>query len=214
MMSKEKLTSIPRSKAPARQRSPESVDQPAAPDLSRIASGLRPLAVPIGELQFHPKNPRRHSEQHIEAFRARLQQFGQYRPAIISRRTGQAVVIAGNGMLAAALAEGWTHLAAEPMDLTADEEDFLAIADNETEELGEPDAVNLRAILDRLKTAPLKINDRCKAMLEKLRAEKAPKPPAEKKDQPDQPPPQDEGEKRTVATCPACNHEFTLVKAA
>ena len=124
-----------------------------APDLSHISPGLRALAVPIGDLYFHPRNPRKHSEKNIAAIRGSLRQNGQYRPAVASTRTGKLVIVVGNGMLAAALAEGWTHLAVEPKDLTEARENELAVTDNQTAALAEWDQEILAAVMRDVDTA-------------------------------------------------------------
>ncbi len=149
---REKLTPVPNPRHRKAQRAQEAAAEPAPPDLSHITPGLRHLARPIALLQFHGRNPRKHSEANVEAIRASLRQNGQYRPAIASDRTGELVVVVGNGMLAAALAEGWTHLAVEVKTLSEARENQLAITDNQTAALAEWDRVNLAELLKDLDT--------------------------------------------------------------
>lgn len=152
---KEKQTPVPRRKAKPEPvgESPSSADPSAPPDLSHITPGLRPLARPIGELQFHPKNPRKHSEKNLASIRASLRQNGQLFSLLASDRTGMLVVIAGNGRLAAALAEGWTHLAVEVRsDFSQAKENQIAIADNRSAEEADWDGANLAEMLRDLDT--------------------------------------------------------------
>jgi hypothetical protein len=152
----EKLTPIPRpasgkprqsaAKRTTLQQTTASSSEPAGPDLSRFPA-LNARLVPIADLLFHPRNPRKHNEKNIAVIRASLRLHGQYRPAVVSERTGQMVVVVGNGMLQAALAEGWTHLVAEPMKMTEARENELAITDNETAALAEWDREVLAAVM-------------------------------------------------------------------
>lgn len=106
-----------------------------APDLTHIAEALRPLAVPIATLSADPANLRRHTERGHAATQASLQRFGQRKPIIVD---AAGVTIAGAGVLEAARALGWTHVAAaRNTDLTGAERMAYAIADNRTAELSE-----------------------------------------------------------------------------
>jgi hypothetical protein len=76
MPKKAKLSPVPRPKhrkRPAPPAGPSSADAspPAGPDLSYILESLRPLAVPIGELEFDPTNARLHPERNLEAIKGR-----------------------------------------------------------------------------------------------------------------------------------------------
>lgn len=133
------------------------------PDLSKIAPGLRSLAMPIAELQFDPANARKHGEKNIEAIKGSLAVYGQRRPVVFRKTTG--VVIAGNGLMQAALALGWTHLAALAVDDDAATAAGFAIADNRTAELADWD----KDALDKLmREAFTNADERLDQMLSEL----------------------------------------------
>jgi ParB-like chromosome segregation protein Spo0J len=115
------------------------------PDLSYIHESLRAMAVPIGELVADPANARKHSQANLQAIRGSLVQYGQRRAAVVQKKG--MIVRAGNGMLQAAIALGWTHLAC----LQVDDDDIsavgFAIADNRTAELAEWDVEALRQLM-------------------------------------------------------------------
>ncbi len=122
----------------------------ATPDLSHIAEQLRPLAVPCSALILDPANARRHPEQNLAALQGSLRVYGQRKPVVVNRRTG--AIEAGNGTLEAALALGWSHLAAvyvddDPMTATG-----FSIADNRTAELAEWDRAALDKLLGEIQT--------------------------------------------------------------
>ena len=122
----------------------------AAPDLSHIAEQLRPLAVPCSQLIPDPANARRHPEANLAALQGSLRVYGQSKPVVVNRRTG--AIEAGNGALEAALALGWSHLAAVYVDddpLTAV---GFSIADNRTAELAEWDREALDKLLGEIRT--------------------------------------------------------------
>src|SRR6516164_3727873 len=127
-----------------------SIPADEASDLSHIAEQLRPLAVPCAALVLDPANARRHPEPNLEAIKGSLRVYGQRKPVVVNRRTG--TIEAGNGTLQAALALGWSHLAAVYVDddpLTAA---GFSIADNRTAELAEWDREALDQLLGEIKT--------------------------------------------------------------
>lgn len=92
---------------------------------------LRPLLVPIAELQPHPKNPRRGN---FEEIARSLDRFGQQRP-ILALPDG--TIVAGRHTWGAALEHlRWSHIAVVRSDLTDDEVMGYLLADNRTAELG------------------------------------------------------------------------------
>lgn len=117
------------------------------PNLSHIATELRPLAVPVSSLLPHPANARAHSKRNIDAVAASLKRFGQRSPLIVSP---DGVVLAGNARMEAMRLLGWTHAAV--VRFSGKEQDALAfsLADNRTAELADWDA---RALYDALLTA-------------------------------------------------------------
>lgn len=117
-------------------------------DLSHIAEPLRHLAVPIQCLALDPANARVHSAENLAAIRGSLRAFGQRKPIVVNRQTG--IVEAGNATLQAALAEGWTHIAAVYVDDDPAQAAAFAVADNRTAELGQWDQEALARLLDGL----------------------------------------------------------------
>jgi DNA modification methylase len=122
----------------------------AAPDLSHIAEPLRPLAVPCSQLALDPANARRHPEANLEAIKASLRVYGQRKPVVVNRRTG--TIEAGNGTLQAALALGWSYLAAVYVDDDPMTAAGFSIADNRTAELAEWDREALDQLLGEIQT--------------------------------------------------------------
>lgn len=82
-------------------------DAPGA--LAYIAEDLRPLAVPIGDLVTDPANALKHTEKDIGATAASLRVYGQRTPIVVNKLTN--IVLKGNGTLAGAKVNGWSHLA-------------------------------------------------------------------------------------------------------
>lgn len=99
------------------------------------------LAVPIGELTPHGRNPRRGD---VDEIRKSLDRFGQQRP-ILALPDG--TIVAGHHVYYAATVLGWTHVAAIRSDLTDEEVDAYLIADNRTAEKGTNDEALLAEIL-------------------------------------------------------------------
>lgn len=118
-------------------------------DLSHIVEQLRPLAVPCDQLTLDPKNARVHDERNLKAIADSLRQFGQRLPIVV-QKDGM-IVRAGNGRLTAALAMGWTHIAAVVTDDTDTVAAAFGIADNRTAELAEWDDVILGDVLASIK---------------------------------------------------------------
>lgn len=102
---------------------------------ANIAPDLIPLAHPIDALHELPGNPRRGD---VDAVARSYATFGQRKPVVVRRdEEGRAIVVAGNHQLAAAKQLGWTHLAvAWADDLTFEQAQAFALADNRTAELG------------------------------------------------------------------------------
>ena len=83
----------------------------------------------IADLKLDPKNVRDHPAKNLDAIKASLSRWGQQKPIVID---GAGVVRAGNGLLMAARALGWTQIAAVQTDLKDHELTAYAIADNRT----------------------------------------------------------------------------------
>jgi ParB-like chromosome segregation protein Spo0J len=103
----------------------------------------------LAELTLDPRNTRRHTSRNLKAIRDSLTEFGQRRPAVI-REDG--LVLAGNGMVAAAIELGWKELAVTvvPSDWTDEQARAYSIADNRAADLAEWDGERLLAELEAL----------------------------------------------------------------
>jgi len=115
----------------------------------QIHKTLKPYATPINELHTWDKNPRRGN---IEAIKTSLKRFGQRQPIIYKTETINnqtfKTVYAGNHRLQAATELGWKQIAAvEANDLTHEEIQAYAIADNRTTDLSEYDKDALAEII-------------------------------------------------------------------
>jgi hypothetical protein len=149
---------------------------------SQITEGLRPLAVPIGDLHPDPRNPRRGN---VAAIAESLRRFGQRKP-VVARRDG--TVTAGNHLLAAAGELGWTELAAVYVDDNDTMATAYGLADNRTADLGTYDDATLAELLAELRDADADLlaatawtDDDLEALLAGLTA---PAPPADVDDLP------------------------------
>jgi hypothetical protein len=111
-----------------------------------IAEQLRPLVVPIADLNLDPANARVHGEKNLAAIRASLAQFGQRKPIVVQRQG--MIVRAGNGTVTAARALGWTEIAAVVIDDDNATAAQFAIADNRSAELAVWDPDVLATLLD------------------------------------------------------------------
>jgi hypothetical protein len=102
--------------------------------VSNINPTLRPWVLPVEAIRPDPNNSRKHTDRNIEAIRNSLKEFGQQTPIVLNR---DKEVIKGNGTLEAALALGWTEIAAIPSNLTSKRlETGYKVADNKSGDLG------------------------------------------------------------------------------
>lgn len=122
--------------------------KPAPVPVHGAIPSLEPLLVPIGSVKLDPANARLHPERNLSAIQASLTRFGQQKPIVVDKN---GVVLAGNGTLEAAVAMGWTHVAAVRTKLAGLEARAYAIADNKTGELAEWDWERLSSQLRDLK---------------------------------------------------------------
>jgi ParB-like chromosome segregation protein Spo0J len=98
--------------------------------------------IPVGKLEPHPRNPRRGD---VDLIRESLERFGQQRPILID---AEHRIVAGNHTFQAAVALGWTHVAALRTDLTDPQEiERYLVADNRTSDLATYDNAELLALL-------------------------------------------------------------------
>lgn len=101
--------------------------------VERIAPALHGCIVPIESLRHDPQNAREHGPRSIDALKSMLARFGQQKN-IVATRDG--VVVAGNGLLAAARALGWRFIAVSTLDTDdVNEARAFALADNRVAEL-------------------------------------------------------------------------------
>lgn len=68
---------------------------------------MNAVTIPIAELSPDPANARRHPTHNLDAIKASLRRFGQQKPIVVDQDN---VVRAGNGLLEAAKAIGWTEI--------------------------------------------------------------------------------------------------------
>lgn len=98
-----------------------------------IASDLSGLVVPIETLAGMEGNARVHDERNLDVIRKSLTGFRQLKPVVLE--ADGRTVIAGNGTLRAALALGWTHIAAVNSGLSGDRARAYSLADNRSTDL-------------------------------------------------------------------------------
>lgn len=154
----------------------DAKDNPPA-DQDHISPSLRNLARPIEGLQQDPSNVRLHSEKNLGAIRASLRRFGQQKAIVVDKN---GIVVAGNGTLDAAIAEGWKVIAAAETELSGPEAIAFAIADNRTAELAEWDQEELQTVLksldDELRSATGFLDREIDALFREEAAEDEPPP--------------------------------------
>lgn len=102
---------------------------------AKIHKSIEQMAVPISSLGWLINNPRIGD---IEALKASLEEFGQVKPIVVHQDSeGTNIIIAGNHTAKAALALGWTHIAAAiDTEMTDEQAIAFALIDNRTSELG------------------------------------------------------------------------------
>ena len=202
-MATKKLPKVPVPRKPKAARTEEPAAADATPDLTHIAEGLRSLAWPLDQLQFHPENPRRHSSEHVDELAASLKVSGQYKNCVASTRLDPPVMVCGNGTLQAALRLGWTHLAVERKPMTLAQERRLLTIDNITGADPDWDEAMLRTVMADVDTGCDPVLDR---MLADLAEDEGVVPPDF------QPTTQEEQgrlDQKAATKCPECGHEWT-----
>lgn len=118
-------------------------------DLHRIAATLADMAVPIGTLIPYPGNARVHADATLAES---LQVNQQYRPLVVQRGTNH--ILAGNGTWKAALALGWTHVAATYVDCDDTTAKRIVLVDNRASDIASYDNDALRALLAEVQELP------------------------------------------------------------
>src|SRR5215210_4791281 len=109
-----------------------------------IHASLRPLAVAIGDVRPHPKNPRLGD---VSAIRDSLLSQGQYRPIVVNR---DGYILAGNHAWRAAVELGWREIAATYVDVDEQRAERILLVDNRTSDLASYDPEMLLALLEDL----------------------------------------------------------------
>lgn len=109
--------------------------------MHNIAAPLVPFAVDVDTLKPLKGNPRKGD---VESVRRSFRRFGQRKPIVCM---ADGTITAGHHMHAAAIAEGWTEVAAIFIDEDEIEAKGFSIADNRTGDLGRYDN---QALVDML----------------------------------------------------------------
>lgn len=113
--------------------------------VANVNQGLAHLLVPVSRLHRDRQNARLHPQRNIDLLRESLAGFKQLKPVVIAQ---DGTVLAGNGTLEAAIALGWTHIAAVEFDGTPAQARDYAVLDNRTGELSSWDPAALLGQLD------------------------------------------------------------------
>lgn len=172
---------------------PDRVKDVARGKVKPIPDKLLDLAVPVGDLKRHPRNPRRGN---LEAIRASLERFGQTRPIVA---TENGTIVAGHHVWEAFKDLGWPEIAVVKLPLTAKEAAAYLLADNRTSDLAAYDDAELAAILGRTaKQSTLEGTGYADKDLQKLlrRLDAGPATPAEPSGS------------KLLHTCPECGHKW------
>ncbi|WP_435245084.1 ParB/RepB/Spo0J family partition protein [Streptomyces tendae] len=103
--------------------------------------------IPLDDLTRYPGNPRRGD---VEAIRASIRRYGQYRSLVVRDTGDSLVVLAGNHTSDALRAEGRTVARCEVLTCDADTARRINLADNKLAELGYYDEDDLAAMLAAL----------------------------------------------------------------
>jgi hypothetical protein len=105
--------------------------------INKITPALEAHSTPLESLTLDPNNARVHPQRNLDAIQASLALYGQTKPVVVREQTR--VIVAGNGTAMAALALGWTEIAAIFVQMTDAEAAGYGLADNRTAELAKWD---------------------------------------------------------------------------
>lgn len=122
-------------------KQPEAAPEP----LAYIVADLRPLAVPIETINPDPRNARAHDDNNLRAISASLRQYGQRRPVVVNRNGN--TIEAGHGLVTAAKAIGWAHVAVVWVEDDDAAHAGYSLADNRTAELAAWDEAMLAELV-------------------------------------------------------------------
>jgi ParB-like chromosome segregation protein Spo0J len=101
--------------------------------------------IPIGDVQPHPEN---YNSGRVPEIAESLRLNKQYRSIVVQKQTGR--IVAGNNTWKAARLLGWTHIAAELLDLSHEEARKILLADNKLARDSEFDERALAELLGSL----------------------------------------------------------------
>lgn len=124
--------------------------RPYGNEVVMIIESIQHITTPVDGIKNWEKNPRVGS---IEAVAKSLEKFGQRKPIVVNKRTGE--VIAGNHTIMAAKSLGWKEIAAVWVDDDEATAQAYAIADNRTHDLGAYDEQALAALVEELANTDL-----------------------------------------------------------
>ena len=113
--------------------------------MAQIAKDLEPLIQPISKLKPAKHNPRNGD---VESIKKSYERFGQRKPIVADRATGE--IIAGNHQFLAAQALGWSEMAVVFVDDDPETAIAYGVADNRIGQLGEWDIEELVYALDEI----------------------------------------------------------------
>lgn len=117
---------------------------------------MKTEVVEIKALAYDPNNARTHNTKNIQSLMRSLKKFKQQKPIVVDKNN---VVIAGNGLLEAALKLGWKKIAVVRTSLTGNDAKAYAIADNRLQELSKFDNDIVAAQLKTLQEEDWDIKD-------------------------------------------------------
>lgn len=110
-----------------------------------IPDTLEALTVPLKDLNPYDENPR---QGDVEAIVTSLERNGQYRPIVVNKRGN--VILAGNHTYRAALALGWTEIAATYVDADEETARRIVLIDNRANDLASYDDRALAGMIEAI----------------------------------------------------------------
>lgn len=131
----------------AKRRAKNATAEP--PSYPYIAEALWPLAVPVESLELDPKNANKHDERGIAKIAGSLRAYGQRTPIVVQvTEDGRRIIRKGNGTWLGIKLNGWSHVAAVPIEESDSTATGYAIADNATGRYSEWDQDVLAELLN------------------------------------------------------------------
>jgi DNA modification methylase len=122
-----------------------SAPHESAPPGASVAGEAAAEWTPLETLLEWPANPKDHSGEHVEQLRASIDRFGWLTPLVANRSTK--TLIAGHGRRLAAIARGDELVPVRFVDLSEEDAELAALADNRLNELAGYDDSKLGAVL-------------------------------------------------------------------